>query len=52
MDLALRGDVAIHDLSEMLPQFDSGALTELVRWKIDRGEIVLNARLQLALPGM
>lgn len=52
MDLAMRGDVAIHDLNAMLPQFESDALSELVQWKIDRGEIVLNTRLQLSLPGM
>jgi len=51
-EIALRGDVSITDIPLHLPQFNKEELTEFLRWKIDKGELELNTRLEVVLPGM
>lgn len=49
-EIALRGDVPVHELRRELPGFDASQLEEFVRWKIDQGDFVLDPGLCLALP--
>jgi ATP-dependent DNA helicase RecQ len=51
-DLALTGGCAIQEMAERLPQFPPEHLAEFVRWKIDRGDLVLDGRLCVVLPKM
>lgn len=52
MEIALRGNISIEQLPSVLPAFNKEHLIEFVRWKIDRGELVLTDKLSIALPGM
>jgi ATP-dependent DNA helicase RecQ len=52
MNLALMANVSIDDLPTKLSTFSKEHLLELVRWKIDKGELMLTDKLMLAVPDM
>ncbi len=50
--LVLMHEVTLEELPERLTHFNRHHLLEFVRWKIDKGELVLTDKLVLALPDM
>ncbi|MBL7942003.1 MAG: RecQ family zinc-binding domain-containing protein, partial [Flavobacteriales bacterium] len=51
-DLLLKSSIKLDQLSGMMPDFPADKLMELASWKLDRGELILNDRLELKLPGL
>lgn len=51
-DLLLKERVRLDQLGERLPEFPLDKLHELASWKLDRGELTLNDRLELQLSGL
>jgi len=51
MEIAVRGNVPVHELKSALPHFPATELEEYVRWKIDQGVLALDHSLRLILPG-
>ncbi len=52
MDVVLKKALTIDDLPGVLPKFSREHLIEFARWKIDIGELVLDDKLFLGLPGL
>ncbi len=52
MQLALRSEFTLDELPGLLPSFASDHLIEYARWKIDTGELVLNDKLFITIPGL
>jgi ATP-dependent DNA helicase RecQ len=50
--LVLMSEVTLEELPDKLHNFNREHLLEFVRWKIDKGELVLTDKLVLALPDM
>lgn len=52
MDLIIHKEFTLEDLPDLLPKFLREHLIEYARWKIDSGDLVLNDKLFITLPGM
>ena len=51
MNLALHQEFTMEELPQLLPSFSPDHLIEFTRIKIDAGELVLNDKLRITLPG-
>lgn len=52
MDIVMKGAYTAEQLMEQIPSFPKDALIELIRWKLNNEELVLNNKLEIVLPGM
>ena len=52
MDIVLKRALTLDELPNVLPKFSREHLIEFARWKIDMGELVLDDKLFLGLPGL
>ncbi|MCC6600717.1 MAG: RecQ family ATP-dependent DNA helicase [Crocinitomicaceae bacterium] len=52
MELAIKGSVSLEQLPVILPQFNREQLIGYVRWKIDTGELALDDRMRIVMPGL
>ncbi len=52
MDTVLKGAYTIEDFPAHLPTFSKDNLIEFIRWKLSNGELSLNNKLEIVVPGM
>lgn len=50
MALVRRGSVPVHDVTRALPDCDTEMLEQLIRWKMDQGQLMLTAQGYLTVP--